>query len=245
MKRISRGFYKLIIWILYRVYPGYEIEGVENVPDEPVIFIGNHSQIHGPLAGELYFPFDKKIWCAGEMMNFKEVPAYAYEDFWSEKPKTVRWIYKIASYLIAPLAVILFNNAGTIPVYHDTRILQTFKSTLSNLQEGKSILIFPEHKAEHNHIVCDFQQKFVDVAKMYYNKYGKCLSFVTFYLSPELRKICFSKPITYCPDNDITEERTRVCNYLMDAITKTAVSLPVHTVVPYINVDKKQFKKNK
>ena len=59
MKRISRGFYKLIIWILYRVYPGYEIEGAENVPNEPVIFIGNHSQIHGPLAGGLYFPFYK------------------------------------------------------------------------------------------------------------------------------------------------------------------------------------------
>ncbi len=245
MKKISRCFYKLVVCILKIVYRKYEFAGLENIPEEPVIFVGNHSQIHGPLATELYFPFDIRTWCAGEMMNLKEVPAYTYNDFWSEKPKKTRCLYKVASYLIAPLSAILFNNTKTIPVYHDTRILKTFKLTLSNLQEGKSILIFPEHKEKHNHIVCDFRQKFVDVAKMYYNKYGKTISFVPFYLSPELRKICFSKPITYCPENDITEERNRICNYLMDSITETAISLPEHTVIPYRNVDKKQFPKNK
>lgn len=245
MKKISRYIYKFVVWFLKIIYKKYEFVGLENVPNEPVIFVGNHSQTHGPLVSELYFPFEIRTWCAGEMMKLKEVPAYTYKDFWSDKPKSVRWFYKISSYLIAPLSVILFNNTKTIPVYHDTRILKTFKSTLSNLQEGKSILIFPEYREKHNHIVCDFQKKFVDVAKMYYNKYGKCLNFVPFYLAPELREIHFAKPITYCPDNDIHDERNRICEYLMETITETATSLPIHTVVPYRNVDKKQYPKNK
>ena len=45
--------------------------------------------------------------------------------------------------------------------------------------------------------------------------------------------------------NDIEKERTRICNYLMDSITEIAVNLPLHTVVPYDNISKKEYKTNR
>ena len=182
-KKISPLF-RIIKWLVKVFYPKIEVIGVENLPAEPAIIVGNHTQMNGPIACELYFPGNRYTWCAGQMMHLKEVPAYAYEDFWSRKPKYSRPFYKLLSYIIAPLSVCVFNNADTIGVYHDARIISTFKNTVSRLQEGASVVIFPEHGVPHNHIVCQFQDKFIDIAKLYFKRTGKELVFVPLYIAP-------------------------------------------------------------
>jgi len=177
-------------------------------------------------------------------MHLKDVPEYAYRDFWSAKPKAVRWFYKLLSYVIAPLSVCVFNNANTIGVYHDTRILSTFKQTVQHLQNGSHVVIFPEHSAAHNHILCQFQDRFIDVAKLYFKRTGKEVSFVPMYLAPRLKKMYFGKPIRFCADHPMEEERQRICAYLMEQITEIAMSLPEHTVVPYNNIPKKDYPTN-
>jgi hypothetical protein len=222
-----------------------QVEGVENLPDEPVIFVGNHCQMNGPIVGELYVPREPYIWCAGEMMHLKDVPAYAFRDFWSRKPKWTHPLYELLSYIIAPLSVCIFNNARTIGVYHDTRILSTFKNTVKALQEEKSVVIFPEHDVKHNHIVYEFQDKFIDIAKLYYKKTGKELSFVPMYIAPKLKKLCLGKPIQFDPEETMENERRRICNYLVDEITALAERLPEHTVIPYRNIPKKYYPSNR
>lgn len=236
--------FRIIKWCVKVFYPKMEVEGIENLPDAPVIFVGNHCQMNGPIVGELYVPGEPYIWCAGEMMHLKDVPAYAFQDFWSQKPKWTHPLYKLLSYIIAPLSVCVFNNARTVGVYHDTRILSTFKSTVKLLAEGNSVVIFPEHDVKYNHIVYDFQDKFVDIAKLYYKKTGKALSFVPMYIAPKLRKICLGKPVQFCADEPMDPQRLRICKYLMDEITAVAEALPAHTVVPYRNIPKKDYPLN-
>lgn len=236
--------YAVIKWAVKTCYPKIEVVGQENLPEEPVILVGNHSQMNGPIACELYAPGKHYTWCAGEMMHLKDVPAYAYQDFWSRKPKAVRWFYKLLSYLIAPLSVCVFNNANTIGVYHDTRIISTFKQTVQRLQEGNHVVIFPEHSVPYNHILCQFQDRFVDVAKLYYKRTGKAVCFVPMYLAPKLKKMYLGKPIRFCPDTPLEEERARIIQTLMQEITDMAVSLPEHIVVPYNNIPKKQYRSN-
>ena len=156
---------RLIKAAVRAVYPKIRVVGEENLPPEPVVYVGNHSQMNGPIACELYTPGEQYIWCAGEMMDKKEVPAYAYQDCWSEKPKAVRWFYKLLSHIIAPLSQLVFTNANAIGVYHDTRILSTFKKTVAALQEGALMELFPEHHVPRNNIICEFQDRFIDVAK--------------------------------------------------------------------------------
>ena len=243
-KKKGAKVYAIIRWLVKCFYPKMAVVGEENLPDEPVIIVGNHSQMNGPIVGELYVPGEPYIWCAGEMMHMKDVPEYAFRDFWSGKPKWLQPGYKLLSYIIAPLSVCIFNNARTVGVYHDSRILSTFKNTVKLLQDGKSIVIYPEHNAEHNHIVCDFQAKFVDVAKLYYKKTGKELAFVPMYIAPRLKMVCFGKPIRFDATASMDAERSRICEYLMDEITAIAEGLPVHTVVPYNNIPKKDYPKN-
>ena len=52
------------------------------------------------------------------------------------------------------------------------------------------------------------------------------------------------KPIVFDPTAPIEQERKRITDYLMEAITEIAVNLPAHTVVPYPNVGAKDYPKN-
>ena len=238
---LSLGCFRVIRWLVKVFYPQITVEGTENLPRESAIIVGNHTQMNGPICAELYFPGKRKTWCAYQMMKCKEVPAYAFQDFWSGKPRWTHWFYKALSYIIAPLSACVFTNAHTIPVYHDARLITTFKQTISALQAEENVIIFPECYSPHNHIVYEFQDKFVDVAKLYYKRTGKILNFVPLYIAPKLKKIYIGKAIPFCPDNSMEQERSRICNYLMDEITSIACSLPRHTVVPYPNIPKKDY----
>ncbi len=243
-KKKTSLIYRIICWFVWLFSPKMKTVGAEDLPQEPCVIVGNHSQMFGPIAGELHFPGDPYIWCAGEMMHWKEVPGYAFQDFWSFKPGWTHWFFRLLSYLITPLSVCLFNNARTIPVYHDTRIITTFRAAMDKLGEGRSMLIFPEHNAKYNNILYDFQDKFVDLARFYYKKTGQALCFVPLYIAPRLARMFVGKPTRFRPDAPIAEERERICRYLKDQITEIACSLPEHTVVPYRNIRKRDYPKN-
>ena len=236
--------YRAIRRIVWLFYPKIEVIGAENLPPEPALIVSNHAQMDGPISCQLYFPRKQYTWCAGEMMHLKDVPKYAFNDFWAQKPLYIRWFYRLLSYVIAPLSVCVFNNADTIGVYHDARILSTFRNTVSRLSDGADVVIFPEHDEKHNHIINDFQTRFVDVAGMYHKKTGKEISFVPLYVSPRLKKLVLGKPIRYCAENPKERERERICDHLMEEITALACSLPPHTVVPYKNIPKRMYPSN-
>ncbi|MCR5825087.1 MAG: hypothetical protein K6G54_00825 [Oscillospiraceae bacterium] len=248
-----RGIRKAASWWVYRFirfwvrlfYPRVQVVGAEQLPDEPCIFVGNHAKTNGPITAELYFPVERCTWCTGEMMHLREVPDYAYRDFWSRKPRYSRWLFRIASYLIAPLSVCVFNNAACIGVYRDMRILGTFRETVQKLCEGVSVVIFPEHDVPHNNIVCEFQDRFIDVARMYRKKTGKAVCFVPFYVAPRLHGLYLGAPVRFDPAAPPEQERRRICNAMMDGVTALARALPEHVVVPYPNVPKRAYPTNK
>lgn len=250
MKKKETSFLSLIIFrvvrFLVRLFYGKtNIIGIENLPADNTIIVANHTQMNGPIVGELFMPKNCYIWCAGQMMHLKEVPAYAFKDFWSQKPKWTQPFYRLLSYIIAPLASCVFSNARTIAVYRDTRITSTFKKTVKMLGDGRNILIFPEKDEKYNNILYKFQENFIDVAKLYYKKTGAELTFVPMYIAPKLKKAYIGKGIKFNAQNDMADERQQIAAYLADEITRIARELPAHTVVPYRNIPKKHYLSNK
>jgi hypothetical protein len=232
-QKAAERAYRIIKGTVNRLYPKMSWIGAENIPDEPVILVGNHCQIHGPLTGELRMPVSRKTWCAAEMTERKEVADYAFRDFWSQNPKWTHPFYKLLSHAIVPLSLIVFNHAETIPVYRDSRILATFRSTIQALEAGTSVLIFPEHDLSHNRILDDFQDHFIDTAKLYFRRTGKALAFVPVYFCPALKTISFGQALRFDPQAPMDSERSRIKTELMDRITLLAEALPRHRVVPY------------
>lgn len=242
-KRIS-PLYRLIRRLVWLFYPKITVVGAENLPDGGAVIVGNHCQMHGPIACELYFPGLHYTWCAGEMMRLAEVPAYAYKDFWSAKPRLSRPFYKLLSYLIAPLAVCVFNNANCIGVYHSAKIVSAYRASIAALNDGARVIIFPERDAPYNNILAQFQTGFVDLARLYYRRTKRAVCFVPMYLAPRLKTMYIGKPIRYDPENDTEAERRRICDETARAITDMARALPRHTVVPYRNIPKRDYPTN-
>ena len=244
-KKLSYRIYRIIRWFVWLFYPEIEVIGRDNLPDEPCIVVGNHAQMNGPIAAELYFPVERYTWCAGEMMHLKEVPAYAFKDFWSIKPLYNRWFYYLLSYAVAPISVCIFNNANCIGVYHDMRILSTFRSSVEKLIEGKSLVILPEFEKPYNNIINEFRDKYIEVARMYHKKTGKEVCFTPMYLAPSLKRMYLGKPVRYDSSAPKGAERKRISEYLMGQVTDIARALPEHKVVPYLNISKKLYPSNK
>ncbi len=243
-KGFSYICFRIIRFLVWLFYPKMTVEGAENLPDTACIVVGNHTQMNGPICGELYFPGKRKTWCAHQMMYIKEVPTYAFGDFWSGKPRWCRWFYKLLSYVIAPVSACVFQNAATIPVFRDNRLITTFKQTVSALEAGERVIVFPECYTPYNHIVYQFQDRFIDVAKLYYKRTGKAVSFVPMYIAPALKKLYLGKPIRFCPDEPMEQQRQRIAKFLMDGVTDLAVHLPRHRVVPYPNIPKREYPYN-
>lgn len=243
-KQVS-PLYRAIKGLLRLLYPKFEVVGAEHLPQESCIIVGNHSQMNGPIACELYFPIERYTWCNAEMLHLKEVPAYAYRDFWSQKPRRSRWFYKILSYIIAPIAAFVLSNANTIGVRHDARILSTFRETMDCLASGASVVIFPEKDGEHEGLIYNFQDGFVDVARLYHRKTGRILRFVPLYIAPRLKRMYLGAPIAFRPESSPEEERRRISGYLRQEIAAIARSLPRHRVVPYRNIPRRLYPYNK
>lgn len=240
-RRKDYPLYRIIKFLVWLFYPKMAVAGTEYLPEEPAVIVGNHAQMNGPIACELYFPRARRTWCNGEMMVLREVPDYAFQDFWSRKPRSVRWFFRLLSYVIAPISVCVFNNADTIAVYRDARLIGTFRKSISALIDGEDVVIFPEHDVPHNHILCQFQDKFVDTARFYYKKTGKALCFVPLYLAPSLHKMVLGEPVRFRPEEPIEAERQRICRCLAEEITRIAESLPPHRVVPYNNISRREY----
>ena len=243
-KKPSRSF-PYVLRLFKCVYPKFTVEGLENLPAEPCFIIGNHAQIHGPVISQLYLPENVRTWCAAEVMDKKEAQPYALKDFWHQKPANMQWFYRILSHVVAPLLVYLHTNGRTIGVYHDHRVMTTFRETLRRMEEGEHILIFPEKAVPDSNILCQFQEGFVDAAKLYHRRTGKRAAFVPMYIAPSLRKVVLGTPLFFNEENPLEEERRRICAELSSAITDLALSLPPHIVTPYMNVPKKEYPMSK
>lgn len=237
--------YKTLRFFINVFYKKRTFEGLENLGDEPSIIIGNHAQIHGPIIAEVQFPVKRKTWCIGNVLSKEEFVEHAKTDFWGHKPKYIKWFFNILAHIIAPIGASVFNGADVIGVYKDARLAKTFKDTVRELCDGNHIIIFPECPTEYNNIVNEFQDKFIDVARLYYKRSGKCISFVPMYNAVRLKKVLLGKPIKFDPNIPIDEMRFIICDYLKKEITNLALSLPSHEVVQYANKGRKNNPKSK
>ena len=69
LKKETSLIFKIIKCLVRLFYGKMEIVGIENLPSDNTIIVGNHCQMNGPIAGELFLPKNCYTWCAGQMMH--------------------------------------------------------------------------------------------------------------------------------------------------------------------------------
>ncbi len=183
--------------------------------DNPIVFLGNHAEIYGPIASALCFPFPVRFWVISKMMfNKKDVRAYLYENTFSKKTFLPVFLRKLLAWLLGWLSVNIMNSLRAIPVYRDSpmKLRQTLRDSLDALESGDNLMIFPEHP-EGKYIkggISELSPGFLMLAEAWWKKSGKKLRIMPVYANRGKRTFTFGNEINYEPENGFASEQERI-----------------------------------
>ena len=131
----------------------HRVRGAENVrldEDIPCVFVCNHGEILGPVVCTLFSPFPFRPWSAYEMLDLNTVSQRTMDGtFQSVRGIGRRPLQWLMDHVGAPFLIWLLHSERCIPVYHDNprKLMQTFRETITAMQAGDNILVFPENAA--------------------------------------------------------------------------------------------------
>ena len=212
---------RMLMFILRHVMP-HELKDLENVhlsEDDPIVYLCNHGELYGPIAGMLYCPGYVRPWSISELCcDLQEATAYIKR----YTLKKVNWVdsrkQRVAR-LLARGMLWLTHTIQSVPVFrHKPRqLMTTFRQSVEALQQGVNLLIFPEdpdtvpgspgYKSGRPPTLF---RGFPMLAQVYYNRTGKRCRFMPVLCFKEGRTVSFGTEIVYDPDNDPIAERDRI-----------------------------------
>ena len=192
-----------------------DLDHVKLDPDNPVVFLGNHAEIYGPIASALCFPVQVRFWVISKMMfKKKDVRAYLYENTFGKKTYLPVFVRKLLAWYLGWLSVNVMNALRAIPVYRDSpmKLRQTLRESVEALAQGENLMIFPEHP-EGKYVkdgISELSPGFLMLAEAWWKKAGKKMRMMPVFANREKRTFTFGKEIVYEPENGYAAEQERI-----------------------------------
>ena len=204
-----------------------QMDHIREDPENPIVFLGNHAEIYGPIASALCMPVDVRFWVINMMMfDKKVVRPYLYENTFSKKTFLPVFVRKLLAWYLGWLSVNVMNSLRAIAVYRDSpmKLRQTLRESVEALENGENLMIYPEHpegKYEKGG-VSEFSPGFLMLAEAWWKKSGKKLRIIPVYANREERTFTFGDEITYEPENGFASESERVLKEARDQMLQMA-----------------------
>ncbi len=218
---------RIMIWFIRPWFPCKCVgkEKLKNI-DRPIVFVGNHYEIYGPVVSVLRMPVPFRPWVIWKMMDSDQIEEYirvGVENLCKVVPKFIR---KKIPRIGKKFMLYIFECIRSIPVYRDNlrQVVQTINMTVQAMEEGDNVMLFPE-KPETTYSqggVDNFYSGFVEVGSAYYKKTGKCATFVPVYISKKHRKLYIGDGITYDASNGKADEKRRIASELRQRMLQMA-----------------------
>lgn len=233
---MGKLWYAFAMWLSRRfIFKEPEITYEEPLPEnEPVMILANHSGAVGPAYAHLYMPGPKKIWLINYVIRKQPSSKFIFHDFYCGKNKKhkKRWKFlaKLSSFLLRPLLL----RVPHIEVYHDSRMLDTFRESVDALVDGKNLIVFPECPKPHSSFVNDIYGGFAEIGKLYFGLTGKALKFFPAYVCEDLKKISVGKPVVFNPELPTRQQRNVIREGIRDGIDRLGKLLPEHKPHPFL-----------
>ncbi len=199
-------------------------------PTEPGIIVCNHSSIRGPVMMTLYYGRPHKNWIISYALEREKTANFAFHDFFVGEGRRVKWFWRLLSKIVAKILPGVLSQAGPIAVYHDSRIIKTFRNTMAALSEGYDVVVFGESPERYSEYVNRMQLGIIDVAALYYKRTGKKLKIYPAYIEKKNRLIEVAPPIEYGPELD----KNGTCEKISSEIDRMARGMKKHKPVPFL-----------
>jgi len=202
---------------------------------EPAVFCPNHAGAFGPLEICVHFPMREKLhpWMNAGMMNAKEVPAYVRQDYWWKpgcfwEPVLTRTLPYIAAAIIPPV----LRSVPGVPVYHDMRVIKTFRKSIQYLRHGGHLVIFPEQPDGFQSHSPKLNSGFLQIAPMAYQQLGLRLKFYPVHIDYKKRVFRVAAPAAYDPEVSLAEQAPRILEVLRAGIQPGSMEREEHQARP-------------
>ena len=201
-----------------------DLDHVKEDPENPIVFLGNHAEIYGPIASALCFPVPVRFWVISKMMFRKEdVRAYLYENTFSKKTFMPVFVRKLLAWYLGWLSVNVMNALRAIPVYRDSpmKLRQTIRESVAALEDGENLMIFPEHP-EGKYVksgISELSPGFLMLAEAWWKKSGKKLRIMPVFANRAKRTFTFGNEIRYEPENGYAKEQDRILREAYEQLT--------------------------
>ncbi len=206
------SFFRAIYLLVRAFFPRMSFDPNGVIIEEPAIFVANHADSFGPLALHLYFPIRLYPWVIHEMTDRKTCARYLEKDYIIKELRLSKPFSSWLSHLMADLCVQLFRYLEAIPVYHDSRrIMETISKSIVYLEEGRSLLIFPEISDSYlSRYIKRFNIGFLEVAKEIVKIERRSINIYPVSVSRKRRRISLGEPSTYEISKPYPDEKRRI-----------------------------------
>ncbi|MBE5734422.1 MAG: hypothetical protein E7347_05170 [Clostridiales bacterium] len=186
------------------------------------LILSNHEGTDSPMSLEMYLDKPFRLWGTHEM-NSGLVKMYKYQTrvYYHEKKHWNLFLARLFCLLASPLTNLFYKGLNLISSYRDGRFMKTMKESLSAVQEGNSIVVFPEDST--NGYLPELEGFFAGFAVFaeYCLKKGVDIPIVVSYFKKQERIYIFDKPINYstllkeCGDREnVIQRLLKRCNEL-------------------------------
>jgi len=184
---------------------------VINTTGEPLpkqcILIANHHGAAGPVNIRLFIKDVYMTWCAHQMCErYPSRWRYAYHTYYRKKLKynKVKAFFKAT--LLAFINPWTYKYTGAIPVYYDSRIINTYRNSIECIENNVPVLIFPENSNEgYKKVLEEFWGGFLAMSRLYYKKNNVDLPIYTLRFCTKPKRIIIGTPLYY---NELSKTHT-------------------------------------
>jgi 1-acyl-sn-glycerol-3-phosphate acyltransferase len=225
---VAKSLYKIFHFLLFRI----RVKGLRRLgPDGPVILVANHAGSFGPISLISSLPFKIHPWVNHEVTELKSVAKRIQAEFVEGELHLKPPLSAYLSRVIGRICVALMKDIGAIPVYNmSKRIRTTVERTTRLLEQGKNILVFPEDSLKPvNEALNEFCTGFLHVAKAYYEKTRRAVSFLPVGVNRKLHSVCIGKPIRFNAEVPFPLEKARLKRELEAEVYSLCLSLEEET----------------
>ena len=187
------GFFKKI---LFRPIYGVRLESsLEELPDKAII-ASVHAAKSGPMAITVSYPKKCAMWGHHGMLGgYKERFLYLRNVLYIQKMHKGKFISTLKSLVEAAFSIFIYKGMNVLGTYTDMRLLGTVKRSMEVLDNGMSVIIFPEDSSEgYFDEICSAFPGFVMLASLYYKKRGEDVPVIPTYVTTKERRLILGQP---------------------------------------------------
>ena len=187
-------------------------------PEEPTVYVCRHLNMRGPITTLVRLDFHVHpmiLFCFFDKEEcYKQYAEFTFTVRQGKKRKK----HNFKAYAASRVVPRIMKSLGGIPVHRgtDTRSVQTMRDSLSYLEKGESVIVYPDidYTAGYEK-ESEIYEGFLLLGQLYKRSTGKSLRFVPLYIDDAEKSI---KEFGHITIDDFRKERTEAYDYIKAAI---------------------------